>query len=140
MLDANISIRAVLGRRVRDLLTRYGIQIDFFTPDVAFDEAREHLPGLLQRRKVPVQPAMEYLDSLAELVQGVELETYSGFEAVARQRLAVRDLEDWPVLAAAVALRCPIWTEDTDFFGCGVATWTTDRVEFYLKESTTRSV
>jgi hypothetical protein len=26
----------------------------------------------------------------------------------------------------------PIWTEDTDFFGCGVATWTTDRVELYL--------
>jgi hypothetical protein len=31
-------------------------------------------------------------------------------------------------------LGCPIWTEDTDFFGCGVATWTTDRVEIYLAE------
>ncbi|MSV27230.1 MAG: hypothetical protein EXQ52_00555 [Bryobacterales bacterium] len=42
-----------------------------------------------------------------------------------RQRLALRDESDWPILAAALALRCPIWTEDTDFFGCGVATWTT---------------
>ncbi len=29
-------------------------------------------------------------------------------------------------------LGLPIWTEDQDFFGTGVPTWTTDRVEFYL--------
>ncbi|MCC6367466.1 MAG: nucleotide-binding protein, partial [Bryobacterales bacterium] len=45
------------------------------------------------------------------------------------------DEDDWPVLAAALALCCPIWTEDTDFFGCGVATWTTDRVELYLTKA-----
>lgn len=66
------------------------------------------------------------------LVQTVEAETYASFEAVARERIEKRDEDDWPVLAAALALGCPIWTEDTDFFGCGVATWTTDRVELYL--------
>lgn len=35
-----------------------------------------------------------------------------------------------PILAHA--LDCPAWTEDTDFFGAGVATWTTDRVALYL--------
>ena len=25
-----------------------------------------------------------------------------------------------------------VWTEDADFFGTGIATWTTDRVELYL--------
>ncbi|MBI4874020.1 MAG: hypothetical protein HY822_05230, partial [Acidobacteria bacterium] len=29
----------------------------------------------------------------------------------------------------------PIWTEDTDFFGCGVATWTSSRVEMFLTPS-----
>jgi predicted nucleic acid-binding protein len=48
-------------------------------------------------------------------------------EAIARQRLARRDEDDWPILACALVLGYPIWTEDTDFFGCGVATWTTDR-------------
>jgi len=38
------------------------------------------------------------------------------------------------MLAAALALGCPIWTEDTDFFGCGVATWTSDRVRMFLRE------
>jgi len=35
--------------------------------------------------------------------------------------------------AAALALGCPIWKEDTDFFGCGVATWTSHRVQMFLR-------
>jgi hypothetical protein len=31
-----------------------------------------------------------------------------------------------------LALECPDWTEDADFFGAGVATWTTDRIELSL--------
>jgi hypothetical protein len=27
-----------------------------------------------------------------------------------------RNEDDWPVLATALALNCPIWTEDADFF------------------------
>jgi hypothetical protein len=30
--------------------------------------------------------------------------------------------------------RLPFWTEDRDFFGTGVATWTSDRVEIYLRQ------
>ena len=41
---------------------------------------------------------------------------YRDFEGEARKRLGARDPEDWPILAAALALGCPIWTEDTDFF------------------------
>jgi hypothetical protein len=39
------------------------------------------------------------------------------------------------VLATALALRFPIWTEDSDFFGAGIATWTTDRVELFLQDA-----
>jgi len=73
-------------------------------------------------------------------VQPVEIETYEPFEGIARERIARRDEDDWPILAAALALDCPIWTEDTDFFGCGVATWTTDRVELYLAEASEHQV
>lgn len=135
VLDANILIRAVLGARVLGLLRKYAGQVEFMAPDVAFQEAREHLPGILAVRKIPAAPAMETLDLLMGLVQTVEAETYASFETVARERIEKRDEDDWPVLAAALALGCPIWTEDTDFFGCGVATWTTDRVELYLAKS-----
>src|SRR5208282_1530756 len=42
------------------------------------------------------------------------------------------DPDDWPIVAVAMLLDLPIWTEDQDFFGSGIATWTTDRVELYL--------
>ena len=61
------------------------------------------------------------------------MEIYGRFETAARQRLQKRDEDDWPVLATALALECPIWTEDADFFGAGVATWTTNRVELLLQ-------
>jgi predicted nucleic acid-binding protein len=134
VLDANILMRAVLGRHARALLAKYGKRIEFVAPDVAFEEARRHLPQVIERRKLQADLFMAFFDSLANVVQTVELEAYSGFEAIARGRLARRDADDWPILAAALALRCPIWTEDTDFFGCGVATWTSDRVELYLSE------
>ena len=75
---------------------------------------------------------MEMLELVAGLVSTVECETYAAFESLARERIGRRDEDDWPVLAAALALNCPIWTEDTNFFGSGVATWTTDRIELYL--------
>jgi predicted nucleic acid-binding protein len=138
VLDANILIRAVLGARVLGLLRKYAGQVEFMAPDVAFEETREHLPGILAARKIPVAPAMETLALLTRLVQTVETETYASFEAIARERIDKRDEDDWPVLAAALALGCSIWTEDTDFFGCGVATWTTDRVELYLAKAAER--
>jgi predicted nucleic acid-binding protein len=135
VLDANILIRAVLGSRVLFLLRKYVEQVEFLTPDTAFQEARERLPQILERRKVPVAPALAMLDLVGGLVQTVEIETYSQFESIARERIDRRDEDDWPILASALALDCPIWTEDTDFFGCGVATWTTDRVELYLSHA-----
>jgi predicted nucleic acid-binding protein len=134
VLDANILIRAVLGSRVLFLLRKYAERIDFLAPDAAFRDARAKLPGILTRRGIPVAHGMSTLDSLQELVEAVDVETYSRSEALARQRLARRDEDDWPILATALVLGCPIWTEDPDFFGCGVAIWTTDRVEMYLSQ------
>ena len=52
-------------------------------------------------------------------------------------RISERDPEGWPALACALMLRCPMWTEDADFFGTGVATWTTSRVKLYLAPDAT---
>lgn len=132
VLDANILIRAVLGRRVLGLLSQYGTSISFLAPDVALDEAREHLPEILSARGMLLPAALESLERVAGIVEFVAAEIYVPFEADARARIDRRDVDDWPILAVALAMNCPIWTEDNDFFGCGVATWTTDRVELYL--------
>ena len=72
------------------------------------------------------------LDALASIVLPLERGMYSGWQTQAVQRIAVRDADDWPVLACAMTMACPVWTEDADFFGSGIATWTTDRVALYL--------
>ena len=133
VLDANILVRAVLGRRVREIIETYSEQASFFVPEVAYAEAEEHVPTLVIRRGGDSETAMRFLRSLRGLVELIGCEVYGDFEGTARERLGDRDPEDWPILASALAIGCPIWTEDTDFFGCGVATWTSSRVEMFLR-------
>ena len=132
VLDANILIRAVLGKRVRELIVDSADVVQFFAPDVAYADARKYLPSLLEKRGVKSEPAMAVLDALESIVRPLELGVYEGIKTQALQRIAIRDADDWPVLACAMTIGCPVWTEDADFFGTGVATWTSDRVELYL--------
>ena len=105
----------------------------FCAPDVAYADARTYLPCLLTKRGKPAAEVPLSLDYLQFLVEPVDREVYSPFEDEARERLRGRDEEDWPVLATSLAYQCPIWTEDTDFFGTSVAVWTSNRIEIYLK-------
>ncbi|MBI2170445.1 MAG: PIN domain-containing protein [Chloroflexi bacterium] len=138
VLDANILIRAVLGRRVHVLLETYASHVHFLTPEVAYQEIRTHLPEILTRRGLAPTTARTLLEQgilsrLPLLVVPILHEVYAEREQEARKRLVGRDEADWPYLALALQLGCPIWTEDTDFFGSGVATWTTDRITLYLE-------
>lgn len=38
------------------------------------------------------------------------------------QRIAVRDADHWPALARAMTMACPVWTDEADLFGTGLAT------------------
>jgi predicted nucleic acid-binding protein len=134
VVDANILVRAVLGKRVREVFEEYAGDVTFFVPESAYAEAEEHLAALVVKRGGDPEKALLLLHSLGRFVELIGSEVYGKFEVEARERLSRRDPEDWPMLAAALGLGCPIWTEDTDFFGCGVATWTSDRVRMFLQE------
>ncbi len=138
VLDANILVRAVLGSRVPELLAAHATQATFLAPDIAFDEAREHLHTILAKRgksDKAIHAALEKLDTLAHVIVAVPAESYLPFRNRALARIGPRDPDDWPVLACALAADCAIWTEDSDFFGAGVATWTTASVELFFTES-----
>jgi predicted nucleic acid-binding protein len=135
VLDANILISAVLGLRVRPLLHTHSDRIDFFTPAICLEEARRNLLGIAERRALIAAELIIEFDKIVRMVQPVWLTDYSRKEASARERIS-RHLNDWPIVATALLLECPIWTQDPDFFGCGIATWTTATVEIYLREAT----
>jgi len=134
VLDANILIRGVLGRRVRQIFEVYASHgIRFYAPDVAYADAERYLPALLAKRGKSGADETATLQYLRGLVEPVDSEIYALHEEDAKERLRGRDEDDWPVLAAALALGCAIRTEDADFFGTGAAVWTTNCVEIYLK-------
>ena len=137
VLDANILIRFAIGRQVPRLLAAHAATVDFLAPETAFDEARRHLPAILRARGhtgIRETATLASLDAVADIVTAVPVSSYEPLRAAALARIGPRDPDDWPVLACALLLSCPIWTEDRDFFGTGVATWTTASVELYLTE------
>jgi predicted nucleic acid-binding protein len=134
ILDANILLRAVFGRRVRQLLETYEDEARFYTPEVCFQDAHRYIPIVSNRRGLDADLGLSVLDHVGRLVERVDLSLYEDYEVSARGRIELRDPDDWPVVALALLLDLPIWTEDQDFFGTGIATWTTDRVELYLRQ------
>lgn len=133
VLDANILIRACLGTKILPLLKKYEESVAFYAPDVCFLDAERHVATIFQNCGLELNAALNVLEQLARLVHPVNAASYLEYEKTARRRIADRDPQDWPVVATALFLRCPIWTEDRDFFGVGISTWTTNRVEEYLE-------
>jgi len=122
VLDANILLRAVFGQRVRALLEMYDDEVGFYTPDVCFEDARKYIPDVSRRRKISATLGLATLDEIHHLVQSVDRSLYEEHEKVARERIQPRNSDDWPIVSLALLLDFPIWTEDQDFFGSGIAT------------------
>jgi predicted nucleic acid-binding protein len=138
VLDANILIRAVLGKRVLGIILAHS-HIALFSPIAAYDDARKYLPQIVRKQHGDINMALRAVDELEPYIIPVPPKFYQSYYQEALDRIEKRDPNGWPILACALALNCPIWTEDHDFFGTGVATWTTDRVELYFRSSLTGS-
>lgn len=134
VLDANILIRAVLGVRVRSLIENYCERVAFFVAEPGFQEAQAYLAEIAPARGIGEAIWRDTLQRVMVAVQTIAPDELERSGVQARARIGARDPEDWPTLAAALLLDCPIWTEDQDFFGSGVATWTTATVEHFLRE------
>ncbi len=56
---------------------------------------------------------------------------YAAYEDEARAR-SVRDADDWPLVACALALDAAVWIHDGDLLGTGLPTWTTETLQGWL--------
>jgi hypothetical protein len=75
VIDANVLLRAVLGRRVSDLLERFALTATFLAPETAFDEAHEHMAAVLQKRGAPsgaLKMTLDKLQALRAIVRPME--------------------------------------------------------------------
>ncbi len=124
VLDANILIRAVLGIRTFSLLAEQRNKVVFYTPETCYSEVAFHLPKIAKKRNLTLaqeEEILETLNSLKQMVIAIQEAVYSTFKQDALNRIYERDEKDWPIVALALAFNCPIWTEDQDFFGIGIA-------------------
>lgn len=134
VIDANILLRAVFGTRVRSLLETYEESVLFFTPEICFQDARKYIPTIAAKRQIDPTLGVLVLDQLSRIVQVVDNALYDEYESSARDRMISRDVDDWPIVATSLLLKCPVWTEDRDFFGSGISIWTSDTIELYLRD------
>lgn len=132
VLDANILVRATLGKRTSAIIAVLSQAVTLVVPDTAVVEARTHLPRIAERRNLDLDCVLSTLDDVLDAIETVSTDTYLANETNAMQRIGRRDPDDWPVLATALTKEVGIWTEDHDFFGTGVATWTTNNVGLFL--------
>ena len=90
VLDANILIRAILGKRVRSILESHAETISFLIPE----EAEEQLAALVVKRGGDPAKAVNLLRAMTGLGTIVSLDLHADFEAEARKRRGARDPED----------------------------------------------
>jgi len=117
------------------LLETYEDVAGFYSSDVCFAEAEKYIPDVAKRRGLNSALVRSILQDVAGIIQPVDKSLYESHDKLARERIQRRDPRDWPVVAVALMPGLPVWTEDQDFFGSGIPTWTTDRVELYLRGS-----
>ena len=120
-MDANILISAALGRSRALIADTAARGLELMIP---VEQRLEAAKVLIRLGGTPasVQRSLAFADETIGLLKP---EIYLAFEPAARARLGPRGQSDWPVLAAALALEADIWSNDRDFFGVGVAVWTT---------------
>jgi predicted nucleic acid-binding protein len=97
VLGANILIRPVLGRRIRQIITSHAEHASFYAPVVAYDDAAAYLPGLLAKRHLDaaaISAALDFLEALPRIVRPVAEETYESRRAEALSRINARDPDD----------------------------------------------
>lgn len=136
VVDASALVAELLRERGRRLLT--DTRLELAVTDMQWNETQHELTRrltiLVKRNQLSAPTTEELLQTSFELAAATlilfEQTSYQHLESKAKNRIS-RDPNDWQSVALALALNTGIWTNDKDFFGCGVATWITETL---LKE------
>ena len=137
VVDTNVLIGDLLRSAGRGRLADE--RLDLFLPEQVGEETKVELPrrvaAFARRHELSGTSSGELLASLLEAiafnVAVIDEPVYAAYEAEARAR-SVRDTDDWPLVACALALDAAVWTHDGDLLGTGVPTWTTETVQGWL--------
>lgn len=110
-MDANAILSALIGGKASRVFAK-ARNIDFVTSASVIEEIQEYIPVLAQEKKLD-RKTMEAIFSLLPL-EIVPKEAYNDHIPAASAMVGWRDPEDVELLALALAMGCPIWSNDND--------------------------
>jgi predicted nucleic acid-binding protein len=144
VVDANILVGELLRKRGRELLRRTDLTLH--ASERVMDESQYELNRRVSQmvaQNLFTQADGQLLLNSAQAVivakvQAIAILDFLHLETEARKRIP-RDPNDWETVAIALLLNAAIWTQDSDFLGCGCPTWTTETLLLNLADDSKSS-
>jgi len=127
--DANVILSAVAGKAALRVFLKEDIEIA--TTQFNIDEVRQYLSAIAAQYSL----SEELLESQLKLLplKIYSQHFYEGFLKEASKKLSERDEDDIELLALALKLQVPVWSNDSDFKNSGVEVYTTAKLLKILK-------
>jgi predicted nucleic acid-binding protein len=96
---------------------------EVLTAEVAFAEVQEYAAHLARKHGLSLDAVLLAVAALP--VSVIERQVYARKIPEAQRRIGHRDPDDADILALALHLRAPLWSNDNDFEDAGVEWYTT---------------
>ena len=122
VVDANPIFSALLGGKAKRLFFESGIA-EFAVTESILEEIHTYIPTMTEKLGVRQEFLFYTLDLLPLTVY--QSKTYRHSITKAKRQVAHRDPDDVEILALAIELGHPLWTNDKDFEETGIRVFTT---------------
>jgi predicted nucleic acid-binding protein len=127
--DANVILSAVAGKAALRIFLKEDLEI--VTAQFNIDEVREYLGVIAEKYGFSEEILELQLKLLALRVYPRHF--YEDFLKKAAKKLSGKDEDDIELLALAMKLKVPVWSNDNDFKHSGVEVYTTAKLLKILK-------
>ncbi len=128
--DANVLLSALIGGRAKLVLNHAQIS-GIFTTEHTFAEVEEYALILAGKKRLPSDILLLALAALPVTIVGRT--QYANSMSEAARRIEPRDPDDVDLLALALHLKIPVWSNDRDFENLHVDLFTTERLLRHLR-------
>ncbi|MGO8788930.1 MAG: PIN domain-containing protein [Terriglobia bacterium] len=130
--DANVLLSAVLGGRAKLILESPQID-EILTVEPIMAEVEEYAGLLARKKRLAEDLVLLAVGALPVTIVGRA--DYAAAIPEAMKRIGQRDPDDADLLALALTFNVPVWSNDKDFEGAGVAWLTTEALLRQLRLS-----
>jgi len=114
LIDSNILISALIKKGfTRDILTNFNA--NFLFPEQGLEEIYFYKSEIIRKSKINEKEFYVLLLRLLKYVRLIPIGIFINFKDEANKIMGKIDKDDVLFIAAALALNCPIWSDDKHF-------------------------